>query len=425
MPLADVTHESVLAAVREFDNTGRDTFLRKYGFGRAREYFLVLNGRRYDSKAIAGAAHKFAVPAAGPLRRVDFSGGELTVARELRRLGFEVDGPEDPTLALPMLAPGRIYSWDELASAFKFKPSLFQVAGGMLPRPEFNALLLITHPGGARSFDYEDRWEGDTLVYTGRGKTGDQRLDGANRDAAENRKYLIVLEAVETRRLRYVGEATCIESWKARAPDSQGQQRDVWKFRLSFSQAVALPVHVPQPPTERNVLRRPRPFSPPDGTASRRAAQNKTTPEETAVLQEKANREHCRLVARLSELLTGASWTSVEEIPAALDLWGVPPDGSGRIVFEVKSLSESNEVHQCRAALAQLLEYRFFYGEDSDRLCVVLNGPIADRRRVFLENLGVAVVVIDGEGAATAIGQLASEWFGRMPFQASRTDEGQ
>ena len=34
------------------------------------------------------------------------------------------------------------------------------------------AVLLITHPGGGRSFDYEDRWEVDALVYTGRGKHG-------------------------------------------------------------------------------------------------------------------------------------------------------------------------------------------------------------------------------------------------------------
>jgi hypothetical protein len=37
--------------------------------------------------------------------------------------------------------------------------------------------------------------------------------------------------------------------------------------------------------------------------------------------------------------------------------------------FEAKSLSGVNEVHQCRAALSQLLEYRFCYGTESDRFC--------------------------------------------------------
>jgi hypothetical protein len=82
-------------------------------------------------------------------------------------------------------------------------------------------------------------------------------------------------------------------------------------------------------------------------------------------------------------------------------------------MFEVKSLSESNEVSQCRSALAQLLEYRFFYGADTDRLCIVLNGPIADRRRAFLEGLGVAILFLDEIGAATPVGRLAPEWFGR------------
>jgi hypothetical protein len=75
-----------------------------------------------------------------------------------------------------------------------------------------------------------------------------------------------------------------------------------------------------------------------------------------AAHQEKANREHHRVVACLCQLLDGAGWRNVEEIPSAVDLWGMPPEG-GRVVFEVKTLSESNEIHQCRAALAQLLEY--------------------------------------------------------------------
>lgn len=191
MGLGEVTRESVLAAVQECDKLGREAFLRRYGFRPARDYFLVLNSRQYDSKAIAGAAHGFVVPSVGPLRPSEFSGGEDTAARVLERLGFSVQGPSGPQRTLPELNAGEIYTWEELGSAFLFNPRLFQVGGGMLSRPEFNALLLITHPGSARSFDYEDRWDGDALIYTGRGKSGDQRLDGPNRDVAENRKRLI------------------------------------------------------------------------------------------------------------------------------------------------------------------------------------------------------------------------------------------
>jgi hypothetical protein len=141
-----------------------------------------------------------------------------------------------------------------------------------------------------------------------------------------------------------------------------------------------------------------------------------STPEEISALQEKANAEHCRVVARLAQLLSAAGWSNIQEIPTAVDLWALNSDG--RVLFEVKTLSGSNEVHQCRAALSQLLEYRFFYGTESDRLCIVLNGPIADRRRALLEELKVAIIVIANDGTATSIGRLAHTWFGRSPFRA-------
>ncbi len=75
----------------EFDELGRDRFLAKYGFGRSSSYFLLEDGRRYDSKAIIGAAHGFEHPEVGPLRSGDFSGGEATVRRKLESLGFEVE----------------------------------------------------------------------------------------------------------------------------------------------------------------------------------------------------------------------------------------------------------------------------------------------------------------------------------------------
>jgi putative restriction endonuclease len=92
MSLADInTRQAVLAAIAEYDALGQATFLAKYGFGAARSYFLLHDGRRYDSKAIMGAAHGYAFPAQGPLRAADFSGGEATVARKLEQLGFTVE----------------------------------------------------------------------------------------------------------------------------------------------------------------------------------------------------------------------------------------------------------------------------------------------------------------------------------------------
>lgn len=274
----------------------------------------------------------------------------------------------------------------------------------MLSRPDFNALLLITHLDGARSFDYEDRWDGSMLIYTGRGKTGDQELVGPNRDVAENKKRLLVLEAVGTRRLRYLGEAKCLEAWQARALDSKKQPRDVWKFRLSFDRTTLPPA--PSVMTSRHPLRRSRPFAshPP---SVRRVPTPHATPEEIATLQEKSNRAHWQVLARLAEVLKKSGWRTIEEIPAAVDLWAVTPEGNERVIFEVKTLSDANELHQCRAALAQLLEYRFFYGKPSDRLCLVLSGPIADRRLALLEEMGIAIVLVTGEDNMSPIGRLA------------------
>jgi 5-methylcytosine-specific restriction protein B len=92
MALADLTEPAaVLKAIEEADSLGRQAFLDKYGFSPSREYFLVYEGRRYDSKAIVGAAHGYQYPENGPLKHAEFSGGEQTVQRKLEHLGFTVD----------------------------------------------------------------------------------------------------------------------------------------------------------------------------------------------------------------------------------------------------------------------------------------------------------------------------------------------
>lgn len=93
MSLRNLSRASVLAAIREFDSLGRDEFLARYHFGPARAYFVLFDGKRYDSKAIAGAAHGY-LPGCEPLLPKDFSGGDATVARTLGALDFEVQRDE-------------------------------------------------------------------------------------------------------------------------------------------------------------------------------------------------------------------------------------------------------------------------------------------------------------------------------------------
>lgn len=90
MALPDLTRDAVLQALAEFDELGREPFLERYGYGSARRYSLHHNGRQYDSKAIAGVAHRYLPPDFRPLNADEFSGGDATVAATLRGLGFEV-----------------------------------------------------------------------------------------------------------------------------------------------------------------------------------------------------------------------------------------------------------------------------------------------------------------------------------------------
>jgi 5-methylcytosine-specific restriction enzyme A len=82
MALADLTAQSVVAALKEHDQLGRVPFLTKYGFKEARHYFVLHEGKQYDSKALAGAAHGF-LPGRLPLPASEFSGGERTVKAKL------------------------------------------------------------------------------------------------------------------------------------------------------------------------------------------------------------------------------------------------------------------------------------------------------------------------------------------------------
>ena len=47
----------VRQAAAEYDELGQDEFLERYGFGRARAYRLIIDGKAYDSKAILGVAY--------------------------------------------------------------------------------------------------------------------------------------------------------------------------------------------------------------------------------------------------------------------------------------------------------------------------------------------------------------------------------
>lgn len=114
MALSHIDRAAVIRAIEEFDRLGRDTFLRRHGFGRSRSYFLRYGGMLYDSKAIIGVAHGYSGGGRGPLAATQFTGGEATVAQTLRGLGFDVQvsaAPPATALADNVSPEGFAYWW--------------------------------------------------------------------------------------------------------------------------------------------------------------------------------------------------------------------------------------------------------------------------------------------------------------------------
>jgi 5-methylcytosine-specific restriction protein A len=88
------SREAVVAAIAECDELGRDAFLTKYGYKRARKYSLIYKKRGYDSKAIAGVAYgkQFGTP----MTPYDFNGGVEGALPPLLKLGFKFRGVDSP-----------------------------------------------------------------------------------------------------------------------------------------------------------------------------------------------------------------------------------------------------------------------------------------------------------------------------------------
>lgn len=297
------------------------------------------------------------------------------------------------------LQAGTVYSWAELGRRFGFAPNYLGVAGGMISRPDQNALLLMTHPGGARSFNYEDAWDGRDLIYTGRGKRGDQRYEGQNRDVGENARELHVFEPAGARALLYLGQATCIDTWHQLAPDRDGHERRVLRFRLRFRRRDARAgMNQSTLPNglgggTRSAVSRP--FDPKRPPKPPRQPMSERVPEEVARLHEKAGTGHHHILVVLHAKLQAAGWSDLAELRAAIDLWGRDRAGQ-RVIFEAKTVRDGTERTRVRAGLAQLLEYRYRYGTPDDQLCLVTDAPVSGERTAFLEHLGVAVAVVRG-----------------------------
>ncbi|MEU6079027.1 HNH endonuclease [Streptomyces sp. NPDC047108] len=89
-----ISRDDILKTLEEYEHLGREAFLNMYGYGEANTYLLVHDGKEYDSKAIAGVAHKHQHGA--PLTNKQLSGGVGHAVDWLRREGFTVRPSRSP-----------------------------------------------------------------------------------------------------------------------------------------------------------------------------------------------------------------------------------------------------------------------------------------------------------------------------------------
>ncbi|GAA2579516.1 hypothetical protein GCM10010435_65840 [Winogradskya consettensis] len=306
MDLAAVTRRSVLDALAEVDRLGRRPFLKTYGFGPARTWFIDYEQRLYDSKAIMGYAHGLSVGTR--LTSADFKGGEQPVARRLEILGFEVLSLANPDWTREeIILAGELVAdngWRQLEASHPDVKALSQ----LLQSPTIHA--------GRRHPDF-------------RNPAGVARKTWniVNHSSNGNRLDRTVFDDYQTRPGEMRREAASI---------AQGLRAGA-----SLGDAVV--------PSNLGFDRRYR-GKPAEGTYPDTQA---TSPQ----AKEAAVREHDRICRQLIAYLDrrGIPAGELVEPPVDVAWWG--PTGT-QMIAEVKSCVERNDTAQLRLGLGQVLEYR-------------------------------------------------------------------
>ncbi|GAA2124719.1 hypothetical protein GCM10009843_21670 [Nocardioides bigeumensis] len=261
MGLAELTDPAaVTRALAEHDRLGRDGFLMRYGFGKARTYFVLQAGKTYESKAIVAAAH--GIQHGRALSADEFSGGEATVVSKLAELGFEVLHAGRDW----MYAPGDIALRADIHATYGGS-----TYGGIEPSRTSPNVFIYTDPkqGAQNGYDY-DEWDHDdpnVFYYTGEGRLGNQTMRAGNAAILDHEaagRAIRLFKAVDEparpggKRQRYVGEfrLDAAAPYRMRpAPDAAGNLRQVIVFRLVSREARKRPAPLAQATKGAQVLR--------------------------------------------------------------------------------------------------------------------------------------------------------------------------
>ncbi len=170
--LADLTQPAAVErAMAEFRRLGRDAFIEKYGFRRSKDFFVIHEGRAYDSKPLAAAAHGLQ-RGFKPLESDDFSGGE-PVVRAFERLGFHVG-----EVTSAQLTEGQVYTRQDLRSLFGVTDATIN-NGFFRPQDTQSIWLFVTGEKTTPELGAVNRFDGDLFIWLGQnaGRTDAQMIN--------------------------------------------------------------------------------------------------------------------------------------------------------------------------------------------------------------------------------------------------------
>ena len=91
MGLKDIAADDVRAALREFDDLGREAMLERYANGprgKSTRWYILHDGKEYDQKVALRAAHEWAELEPLPPGKGTFTAGDARA--RLKELGFRV-----------------------------------------------------------------------------------------------------------------------------------------------------------------------------------------------------------------------------------------------------------------------------------------------------------------------------------------------
>lgn len=125
--------------------------------------------------------------------------------------------------------------------------SVFKVAnsGGIRYSKSTKSIVIFSFQQflNIKDVPYQDTWQGNTIQYTGQGKSGDQTLSRNNKllaDSTQNDISVYLFEAFTKGENRYRGRVYLVHNpYQVNEVDSNDQKRQVYKFPLRLLDAGA------------------------------------------------------------------------------------------------------------------------------------------------------------------------------------------